>query len=359
MISVIIPARQAALTLPACLKSLQACAEPGSDSPPYECIVVDDASGDDTAATALQYGARLITLQTRCGPAAARNRGAAAARGDVLFFVDADVQVRQGTLARIARQLGGSESPDAVIGSYDDTPASRSFFSLYRNLLHHYVHQTSRQTAQTFWAGCGAIRRSAFAAVGGFSEAYHQPSVEDIELGYRLREAGYRITLDKQLQVTHLKRWTFRSMISTDIRHRAIPWSRLLLARRALHADLNLRYVHRLSIVLLLTALALIAGIPASRWLDAFELTGAAWAVPLSLVAITVSINAPLYWFFARKVGPGFALLSIPVHCTYYVYCGVSFLWVALTCVPRLARRGPTTESGEETAKRIRGWTID
>ena len=56
--------------------------------------------------------------------------------------------------------------------------------SQYRNLLHHFVHQHGHAEASTFWAGCGAIRRAAFDAVGGFDAArFPRPSIEDIELG--------------------------------------------------------------------------------------------------------------------------------------------------------------------------------
>ena len=80
--------------------------------------------------------------------------------------------------------------------------------SQYRNLLHHFVHQEGNPEASTFWAGCGAVRRAAFDAVAGYDEArFRRPSIEDIELGYRLRRAGYRIRLDRDLQCTHLKRW--------------------------------------------------------------------------------------------------------------------------------------------------------
>jgi hypothetical protein len=50
----------------------------------------------------------------------------------------------------------------AVIGSYDDEPFEPNFLSQYKNLLHHYVHQTANRDASTFWGACGAIRRESF-----------------------------------------------------------------------------------------------------------------------------------------------------------------------------------------------------
>ena len=75
-------------------------------------------------------------------------------------------------------------------------------------------------------------------------------SVEDIELGMRLTRAGGRIRLVKSLEVTHLKQWTFRSLVHTDVVRRAIPWSRLLLAEPRLPDDLNLRWKSRVAAAL-------------------------------------------------------------------------------------------------------------
>ncbi len=88
----------------------------------------------------------------------------------------------------IRQVLDENQDVSAVFGSYDDEPAERNFLSQYKNLLHHFVHQEGATDAGTFWAGCGAIRKDMFASVNGFnSEKYPYPSIEDIELGIRLK----------------------------------------------------------------------------------------------------------------------------------------------------------------------------
>ena len=85
-VSVIIPAMNAAGTLPDCLLALRAQTMPRER---FEVIVVDDGSTDSTAAVAEKYRTRVIRLRNS-GPAVARNRGVEAAKGNILVFTDAD-----------------------------------------------------------------------------------------------------------------------------------------------------------------------------------------------------------------------------------------------------------------------------
>src|SRR5918994_2110939 len=134
---------------------------------------------------------------------------------------------RPATLARIAERFAADPELTAVFGAYDDDPGDPGLTSRYRNLLHHHVHVGAAGEVETFWAGLGAIRREAFEAAGGF-DAYRfpEPSVEDIELGMRLRRRGGRIVLDRQIRGRHLKAWTPLSMVRTDFARRGVPWTR-------------------------------------------------------------------------------------------------------------------------------------
>src|SRR5690606_34908923 len=136
---------------------------------------------------------------------------------DVLVFVDADVVVHGDALARMAAPFDREPALHALFGSYDDDPRCSDIPSRYKNLLHHYVHQHGRPLASSFWAGCGAVKRTAFVAMSGFDERYERPSVEDIELGLRLFRAGMAIRLCPEIQATHLKHWTLMNLWRTDI----------------------------------------------------------------------------------------------------------------------------------------------
>lgn len=249
----VIPVYNSADTLTRCLASVAA-----SRRQPDECIVVDDGCTDGSAEIARSAGVRVVSVPNGpTGPGNARNVGAAAATGDVLFFLDADVTAHEDTIGKVAETFEGDRTIDAAFGSYDDNPDAADFLSRYKNLFHHFVHQHARPEAVTFWGACGAVRRGVFRALGGFdARQYPRPSIEDIEFGYRLRSAGHRTVLNKKMQIRHLKRWTMRGLIKTDIFDRGMPWTRLALRDRRLPDDLNLGFSQRLSAFLLCAVVA-------------------------------------------------------------------------------------------------------
>jgi GT2 family glycosyltransferase len=244
-VTVVIPVHNDAANLRACLRALRRSGESS-----FECIVVDDGSTDESAAVPGEFGFRVLQTGSRSGPARARNLGASAASGSVLFFIDADVCVHPDTLSKVCAAFEDDPALDALIGSYDDQPGADDFVSQYKNLMHCFVHQSARRDACTFWSGCGAIRKSLFLEHSGFSEDYRRPAIEDIELGYRLKQAGRKLILDPTLTVQHLKRWTFWSLLKTDILDRGIPWTELILRERSMPNDLNLQLSQRVSVAL-------------------------------------------------------------------------------------------------------------
>jgi len=326
-VSVIVPVHNGEATIARCLAAL-------SQGPAdlSEVIVVDDRSTDATAAIAASHGARVMANPSGRGPAAARNAGAQAARGDILLFVDADVEVQPQTVAAILDHLDRHPDVTAVFGSYDDDPAHPNFASQYRNLLHHFIHQTSERRSASFWAGCGAIRRSAFLAAGGFdAERYPRPATEDIELGLRLARAGLVVHLVPEIQVKHLKAWTALSMMRSDIFDRAVPWSQLILSAGSMPADLNLRWSHRLSAILSALLIATIVFLALGhRVFYGVPATWGAVVVTVLLLIQLLPLDGRFYRFLLQRRGALFVLRVLPVHLLYYFYSGVTFcaIWV-------------------------------
>lgn len=332
-LSVIVPVRDGGVAFGRCLSALRA-----SSWDDFELIVVDDGSLDDSGARALASGARVIRSPRSRGPGAARNLGAQSARGEWILFVDADCEVGPHTLATAANAARAGDG-DALFGSYDDAPAAAGFVARYKNLFHHYVHQSSAASAWSFWAGCGAVRRAAFLAVGGFDERrYPRPSIEDIEMGYRLADAGYQIRFRPDLTVKHLKKWTLSDLVRSDVLDRGVPWTELMLRRGRIPNELNVRTRERVSVA---AAWLLIGCLAGSSWWTVLLIPAAAAAVWL------VVAHRDLYRFFARRGGPAFALASIPLHWFYLLYCGVAFLWgAARHAQSRGASDGNGTGSG-------------
>jgi GT2 family glycosyltransferase len=355
-LSVIVPVHNARSFLDRCLLSLAA-----SQFRDYECIVVDDASTDETRAVAAKYDVNLVALDHNGGPARARNRGAERAQGEILVFIDSDVCVHPDTLGRLDAHFRAHPTAAAVIGSYDDAPADKGFVSQYKNLFHHYVHQRSRTTAHTFWAGCGAIKRQVFLQLSGFDESYRRPSIEDIELGYRLRANGHRVDLNPEIQVTHLKRWTLPGLVRTDTRDRGIPWFLLMLQHRTMPADLNLTFAHRVSVALM-AVVVFLWGIMLSHQLfglppAVLSRSTTAWGT-IACVATLLLLNGDLYRFFARKRGLAFAVGAVPLHWLYYAYCGASVVlalsahvWERLTGRRLVVVPSSNLRTGPDTGK--------
>lgn len=277
-VSAIVPATNRPLTLAGCRSALLT-----GQSPPEEIVVVEEP--------------------TDANAARARNLGASRATGDVLLFVDADVEVRPDAVARVRAAFAADPALTALFGSYDDSPAAPGVVSAFRNLLHHHVHQTASGPATTFWTGLGAVRREAFEVIGGFDETVE--FMEDIDLGMRLSAQGARIELDPRVQGTHLKSWSVWGMVRTDFIGRGVPWVLLLLRHRGSTTALNLGWRHRLS------ALAALAGAVAL----VLRRPGAVVASGLGLVAL----NRPFYVLLLRRRGPGEATAGVFLHALHHL----------------------------------------
>ncbi len=280
-LTAVIPATDGPEALDRCERRLR-----GLDEPPEEILVVEEP--------------------VEAGPAEARNVGALAAAGDVLVFVDADVLAHDDAFVRIRDAFEADSSLTAIFGAYDDEPEADGAVSTFRNLLPHHVHVGSAGEATTFWSGLGAVRRDRFLAIGGFDASqFPGPDVEDVELGMRLAEAGGKLVLDPDIKCTHLKDWTVRGMVRTDLFRRGIPWTVLLLRRRRVPRELNLGHRHKLSAAACVTAVASLAG---RRPRMAAASAGG-----------LLVLNRSLYGLLWRRGGPLKALAGVGLHVLHHL----------------------------------------
>ncbi len=329
-LSVIVPVYNSGKDLARCLAALAA-----SETEDFDVLVVDDGSTEPIEPLVAGHGFQYLRIDGPGGPARARNRGVTQVRGRYVVFVDADVCVHPDTLSRFAARFSSDDTIDAVIGTYDDAPGHPGFLSQYKNLFHHYVHKDSDGEVSTFWSGCGAMRRDLFESFGGFDEVrYARPAIEDIELGTWLTVAGHRIVLDQTVQCKHLKRWTFRNLIKTDVLDRGIPWTRLMLRARNVPKTLNVKTDQRISVALVYLTLALLA---AGFW------SPPVWIAAMATAIVVTLLNVEFYRYFHARRGMAFVIACVPLHWLYFLYCGVSVAAGTLLHYLQRPDKGPST----------------
>jgi glycosyltransferase involved in cell wall biosynthesis len=183
VISFIVPAYNEERLLGATLDALRAAARAAGE--PYELIVVDDASTDRTATIAAYHGAALASVAHR-QIAATRNSGARQANGDWLIFVDADTIVNEAVLGAAIEALRGGAAGGGAAVEFDGT------VPLYAKLLLPILVWWFRSAGLA--AGCFLFcTRNAFAAAGGFDEAFY--GAEELVMSRALKRHGRFVVL--------------------------------------------------------------------------------------------------------------------------------------------------------------------
>jgi glycosyltransferase involved in cell wall biosynthesis len=295
-ISVVIPTRNGAKTLAACLESLRA-----SSLPPSEIIVVDDASSDDSAEIARRFGCRVIHCDENIGAARAKNRGAQAATGDVLFFTDDDVVVASDALARLAENFTDARVA-GVVGLLDKRIPFDDFASNFKNLWMRFTYaRVPREGIGLFYTSIAAMRREIFLGLAGFDEHYRDASItEDTEFGQRAWSAGHLIRLDERIVGAHHKRYTLREVLQTDfLRARGLMLMRLRKWGRNFYTSVPTFY--QLAVP---TIFAAIGFLFLALWQPLF-LTASAF-----LLFAFYFLLSPWLAFLARERGSGFGILA-------------------------------------------------
>ena len=195
-VSVLVPARDAAATLPDLLAALD---RQTVASGVLETIVVDDGSRDATAALARRAGGvELVDAGARRGIAAARNLGVRAASAEVFAFVDADCHPEPTWIERGLASVRRLEA-DIVAGHIEVTIDRPSPVALL-DLVHYFDQE--RYASEGFGAtGNLWVRREVFERVGLFDERLVRGS--DREFVARAVEAGFRLRHGPDVVVAH------------------------------------------------------------------------------------------------------------------------------------------------------------
>lgn len=320
-ISVVIPTRNGAQTLAECLTALRA-----SSYSMGEIIVVDDASTDESANIAERFHCRVIRLAQNIGAARAKNRGAQAATGDILFFTDDDVIVAPDALARLAENFAGSQIV-GVVGVLDRKIPFDDFASNFKNLWMRFTYlKVPRERIGLFYTSIAAMRREIFLQLGGFDENYHGASItEDTEFGQRAWAAGYSIRLDDRVIGAHHKHYTLTEVLRTDfLRTRGLMLMRLRKRGQSFYTSVPLFYQLAVPILFLALASALVSLV--------FGIWNLAIGVLFLLFAFYF-LFFPWFSFLTRERGIGFGIRAALFQPIDVVAVGLGMLQASIEFV--------------------------
>lgn len=207
-LSIVIPYHNSDKTIGVLLESLKK----SKNAPTFEIIIVDDGSVEPAKyqLSCLRWKAKtkplkIIRLRKNFGPAVARNRGAAVARGKFLVFLDSDVRVFPDTLHNLAQIYLKDPDVVALTGVWVRAQRSKAFFPNFKALRDwsYWINERDiRGYYFLFSTRIASIKKSVFRRLGGFNEDYRAALVEDIELTYRIARR-YAIIFAPNVRVRH------------------------------------------------------------------------------------------------------------------------------------------------------------
>ena len=250
--------------------------EKQQDAPPFEVVVVDDASTDGTAdivheaAAGRPFPVQVLRLDRNAGPAVARNRGWRSANGDLIVFTDDDCVPEPEWLGTLTDALAGA---DIAQGRTIPDPA-------HVREIGPFGHSVEVKAEDGFYETCNiAYRRSALECVEGFDERFRHPFGEDSDLAWRAKAAGFSSTFVADAVVVHdVSPSDFRSYLKR-LRRRdglVLAMQRHPQLRRTYQMGLFFSPTHPYAIALT-AAIVSAAARPSSprRWLSVGALAGA------------------------------------------------------------------------------------
>jgi cellulose synthase/poly-beta-1,6-N-acetylglucosamine synthase-like glycosyltransferase len=296
--TIVVPARDAEGLIGGCLAALERQTVPRDR---YEVVVVDDGSADGTAEVARSFAGVRLLRQTGRGPAAARTRGARAARGEIVVFTDADCEPTEGWLAAL---LAPFADPEVVGTKGTYLTRQRALTARFTQLEYEDKYDRMRRFERIDFIDtyAAAFRRQVFLEAGGYDESFPVPSAEDVDLSYRMAAAGHLLRFAPAAAVYH--RHPERPGVYLRRKYRYARWRVKAVARTPSKAvsDSHSPLANKAQVVLMVPLAALLAlraaGAPARRPLVGAVAAHAALSLPFVVKAArrdpSVAAVAPL-----------------------------------------------------------------
>lgn len=220
-ISIIVPVSGNQNTIERCLRTIK-----NSVYQNYELIVVVSSNHDTIRSIAKKYTDKVLTINRKSKRNQARNKGIKISTGEIIVNIDSDVLIQPDTLSKINDYLSRHRNIDALTGLLAKSHPHKNFFSQYKNLYMHYIFRKLPEHVTFLYGSIYAIRRSAVVPVDSDIKI-----ADDTALGQLLVSNGKKIAFLKDLEVTHLKKYTLFSFIKNDFQ---IPfdWAKIFLKHR-------------------------------------------------------------------------------------------------------------------------------
>jgi glycosyltransferase involved in cell wall biosynthesis len=217
-ISIVIPTYNRPTVLASCMQAIAGVAYPRDR---FEVIVVNDggtAPLDEILAPYRELSLRLIH-QANSGPAAARNRGACEATGELIVFTDDDCAPAPDWLARFAERY--AQAPDCAIGGETRNALAQNIYSTASQFLVSYLlaYYGDAGRARFFPTSNLAFPTGIFREIGGFDVSFPLAAGEDRELCDRWQHRGYRMIYAPEAVVLHSHRLTARTFLRQHFRY--------------------------------------------------------------------------------------------------------------------------------------------
>jgi len=294
-ISVVIPNYNSCKTIEKCLKAVLS-----SKYDCFEVIVVDDASSDNSIDIISKFPVKLLRLDKHAGASRARNTGAEASSGEIIFFIDADCIVLEDTLSLVNKAVTAQKNT-VIGGSYTPLPYDNNFFSVFQSVFINYF-ELKRKEPDYIATHSMAIEKSIFQKNGGFPEKF-LPIIEDVEFSHRLRRAGYQLLMAPDILVRHIFNFTLRKSFRNAFR-KSRYWVIYSLGNRDVFKDSGTAS-QELKINVLSYSLIMLSLLLYSSFTNRIFLI-----LPLLTACFNLYINKNLLRAFYRAKGAFFAILA-------------------------------------------------
>ena len=300
--SIIIPVYNSSTTFKECLDAIF-----NSSIKDFEVIVVSDNSTDNSVEIAKNYKCKIIELTENKGPSFARNTGAREAKGEILFFIDSDVIIKNNALKYVSEKFRESEV-NAIQGIYSHDPDYKNILTQYQqSYTNYYIWPEKKKYASTLSTCCFAIRRKVFSLFKGFNTGIKRATCEDEEFGYNLIEKGFKTIILRELVVDHRVHYSFKYFIRRTF-NRYTSHMKSYLRNKTI-----MKKVKQLNYIKVITGLPVIFFIILSGLILIMQPNKEIWIIFLILNLIFLSLHAGFIKFvtFSKGLSKGLGTILI------------------------------------------------